>query len=130
VVLVDSSVWISLLSKKPKWQLTPDQLLQIATCPPVIQEILQGFTDERNYQDFKANFLSLPRYGDPIDNSIFVKAAELYRRGRKKGLTIRSSVDCLIAAIAIEHNVCVWHDDRDFKTIARFSALEQTQKIR
>jgi predicted nucleic acid-binding protein len=47
----------------------------------------------------------------------------MYRSGRRRGLTIRSSADCLIAAIAIENRVPVWHKDRDFAAIATFTDL-------
>jgi predicted nucleic acid-binding protein len=54
---------------------------------------------------------------------LYLKAAAIYREGRSRGYTIRSAIDCLIAAIAIEHSVPVWHRDRDFSTIARYTSL-------
>jgi predicted nucleic acid-binding protein len=44
-------------------------------------------------------------------------------------MAIRSSADCLIAAIAIANGIPVWHRDRDFATIARFTLLEQAQSL-
>ena len=69
-------------------------------------------------------FLALPLLSDPLKSETFLRAAEIYRQGRRKGYTIRSSVDCLIAAIAIENRVPIWHRDRDFGAIARYTALE------
>jgi len=54
---------------------------------------------------------------------MFLEAAELFRQGRRRGYTIRSSVDCLIAAVAIHNRVPVWHQDRDFTAIARYTSL-------
>ena len=45
-------------------------------------------------------------------------------QNRRKGYTIRSPIDCLIAAIAIDNQVAVWHKDRDFDVIAQYTALE------
>ncbi len=54
----------------------------------------------------------------------FLAAAEIYRQGHRKGYTIRSSMDCLIAAIALDHKLPVWHKDRDFENIACFTSLQ------
>jgi predicted nucleic acid-binding protein len=53
----------------------------------------------------------------------FLAAAAIYRDGRRRGYTIRSTVDCLIAAVAVENGASVWHRDRDFDAIARFTNL-------
>jgi predicted nucleic acid-binding protein len=58
---------------------------------------------------------------------LFVAAAEIYRQGRRRGITIRSSTDCLIAAIAIDYGIPVWHRDRDFRAISRYTALEAVE---
>jgi predicted nucleic acid-binding protein len=65
-----------------------------------------------------------PRLSDPLPVKVFLDAAEIYRRGRQKGSTIRSSTDCLIAAIAIENRTPIWHRDRDFSLIASYTSLE------
>jgi predicted nucleic acid-binding protein len=67
---------------------------------------------------------AIPGLSDPIPLALYLEAAEIYRQGRRKGLTIRSSVDCLIAAIAIRNAVPVWHRDRAFEALARFTSLE------
>ena len=55
---------------------------------------------------------------------LFLEAADLYAAARRRGITIRSSVDCLIASIAIWHKTPVWHCDRDFDRLAAFTRLE------
>ena len=70
----------------------------------------------------------MPRLGDPLSLHTLLSAAEIYRQGRPKGYTIRSSADCLIAAIAIESRVPVWHKDRDFRLITRYTSLETVER--
>jgi hypothetical protein len=72
---------------------------------------------------FRESFTRIPRLSDPLPFSTFLEAAEIYNFGRRKGYTIRASTDCLIAAIAIQNDVPVWHKDRDFTVIARFTRL-------
>ena len=123
MILVDTSVWISLLHGRPKAGLGNEQLLNFVTCGPVIQEVLQGIRDDAWSNLFRNDFLAIPRLCDPMPAAVFLKAAQIYRQGRQRGYTIRSSVDCLIAAIAIENEVPVWHRDRDYSAIARFTSL-------
>ena len=60
---------------------------------------------------------------NPVSLEIFDEAVGLYRRARKHGLTIRSSVDCLIGACALRHNLTVISHDRDFGALAKVSEL-------
>ena len=53
-----------------------------------------------------------------------MRAAEIYRSLRKKGLTIRKPVDCMIASVAVEHDLLLLHNDRDFDQIVKRSALK------
>jgi predicted nucleic acid-binding protein len=124
MMLVDTSIWIEMLAGKPGYDMREQDLPLIVTCAPVIQEITQGLRPGRESEIFREAFLAIPVIGDPLSLSTFLAAADIYRQGWRKGYTIRSSVDCLIAAIAIEHHVPVWHRDRDFAAIARFTALE------
>ena len=71
----------------------------------------------------KRRLLGLPRLTDPIPADVYLEAADIYRLAKRKGFTIRSSVDCVIAAIAIRHDMPLLQADRDFDVIARFSAL-------
>src|ERR1700678_1111433 len=124
MILVDTSVWIELLAGRPGYDMREEDVPLLATCAPVIQEIVQGLRPGAESETFRRAFLAIPVLGDPLPLNTFLAAADIYRQGRRKGFTIRSSVDCLVAAIAIEHNVPVWHRDRDFTNIARFTALE------
>jgi len=60
-----------------------------------------------------------------MEEGVFLEAAELYRAARRNGLTVRSGVDCLIAACALRHALEVLHHDRDYSALARVSDLRQ-----
>jgi predicted nucleic acid-binding protein len=89
-----------------------------------VQEVLQGVKPGHTRDTFREAFGALPALSDPVGLDLFLAAADIYRLGRRKGLTIRSSVDCLIAAIAIRNAAPVWHRDRDFTAISTYTALE------
>ena len=127
MILVDTSIWIELLAGKPRYVVREEDLLRFVTCGPVVQEVLQGLRPGLQSDAFRTAFLAIPVLGDPFPLGLFVSAAEIYRQGRRRGITIRSSVDCLIAAIAIEYGIPVWHRDRDFREIARYTALEAVE---
>jgi predicted nucleic acid-binding protein len=95
----------------------------VVTCLPVIQEVLQGFRDENAYRVAREGMSALPIVEPSLGLPVFEDAASLYRLARRAGLTIRSSVDCLIAVCAIRNDVEVIHRDRDFEALARISPL-------
>jgi predicted nucleic acid-binding protein len=127
MILVDTSIWIELLAGRPRYVIREDDLQRFVTCGPVVQEVLQGLRPGLQSDAFRAAFLAIPVLSDPVPLGLFIAAAEIYRQGRRRGITIRSSADCLIAAIAIEHGIPVWHRDRDFSAIARYTALEAVE---
>jgi hypothetical protein len=122
-------VWIELLNGELGSGVTETELLNFATCGPIVQEVLQGLRDDPASAAVREGLLALPVLSDPLPIALFLSAAEIYRLGRAKGYTIRSSTDCLIAAIAIENGVLVWHKDRDFEAIARYTSL-RTRRTR
>jgi len=124
LILIDTSVWVDLLGKAKKYRLSEDELGDVVTCPPIIQEVLQGIKDERARDLVRDRFLALTRVGDPVVIDLYLMGADIYLTGRQKGLTIRSSIDCLIAAIALKDRLTIWHNDRDFENIAKFTALK------
>ncbi len=126
MVLVDTSVWVELFRKDTS--LRPDavfDLEEVVTCLPVVQEVLQGFRDEAAYRSAREAMTALPIVESPLSWAVVERAVELYRLARRRGLTVRSSVDCLIAACAIRHNLTVMHRDRDFPALAQVSALRE-----
>jgi predicted nucleic acid-binding protein len=124
VILVDTSVWIEVFSGRSRLNL--EQVVEfdeIVTCLPVLQEVLQGFRDERAFQTAREAMHALPMVESPLRLSVFDEAVDLYRSARRMGLTIRSSVDCLIAVCALRNDLTVLHHDRDFDLLSRVSPL-------
>jgi predicted nucleic acid-binding protein len=131
VLLVDTSVWIEVFRRGTTFQLeSVADLEEVVTCLPVIQEVLQGFRDERAFQVARESLYALPIVESPLQRAVFDEAIELYRRSRQAGVTVRSSVDCLIAACALRHGLTVVHRDRDFNRLARISPLEAHDILR
>ena len=128
MILVDTSVWIELLRQTIR--VDQDSFLEFVTCEPVLQEVLQGVARDALHNQFQDALLALPRLDDPLPVEAFLQAAEIYRTARRKGYTVRSGVDCLIAAIALRHDVAVWNRNRDFETIARFTSLRTRRSAR
>ena len=125
MLLVDTSVWIEVFRKPSRLRL--DAVVDfddVVTCLPVVQEVLQGFRDERAFQTAREAMYALPMVASPVTQPVFDQAIELYRAARRAGITIRSGVDCLVAACAIRHSLAVLHRDRDFDVLAKVSSLE------
>jgi predicted nucleic acid-binding protein len=127
-LIIDSSVWIDGFNPKTN---TPEkeilkQLIQndypIYLCPIIYQEILQGIREEKAFIKMKT---ILQQYRMLNLDLMYVTnhAVDLYRHLRKKGITIRKSVDCLIASYAIIADMHILHSDNDFTQIAKESKL-------
>ncbi len=126
MLLVDTSAWIEVFRKPARIRLEQlGDLDEIVTCLPVIQEVLQGFRDEVTFRTAREAMWSFPVVEAPLRREVFEEAVALYRAARRAGFTVRSGVDCIIAACAIRHSLTVVHVDRDFDRIARVSALQQ-----
>jgi len=85
------------------------------------QELLQGSRDEREYQTLHDYLVTQPLLYP--DHETFEEAARLFYRARKQGITLRSSIDALIAVTAIQHELILLHNDRDFRHIATLVPL-------
>ena len=126
VYLVDTSVWIRHFSSHDPLDLrdscAPDERV---ICLPIYQELLQGIREESHYRSLRTILGAARFVENPLRQPVFDHAVVLYRLARKQGLTIRSSVDCLIAACAIRNNLVVLHSDRDFSDLSRVSSLRE-----
>ena len=127
MLLVDTSAWIEVFRRDPL--LTLDDLTddrdRIATCLPVIHEVLQGFDDERAFRIAQTAMYALPCVEAPMGRAVVDSAIDIFRRARRVGVTVRSGADCLIAACAVRHGLTVWHCDRDYRQLARVAPLQQ-----
>lgn len=120
MILVDTSVWIDWLRQgtRPATRAL-DRLIDeddIVLVPVVVQELLQGARGAAQLAELRTHFEALPMLGFSLRT--YADAGALYARCRWAGITPRSPHDCLIAQTAIEHDVPLLHDDRDFASIA------------
>ena len=131
MVLVDTSVWIEVFRTSSVVRLESIvEFDDIVTCLPVVQEVLQGFDAEPAFLRAQESMLALPIVESPLGVDVYAEAVGLYRAARRLGLTVRSGVDCLIAACALRHQLEVLHCDRDFDALARISALRSRNVMR
>ena len=126
MTLVDTSAWIAFFRRRDPIDLeTFVPMDEVATCLPVLQEVLQGMKEEATFRRAAVSLRALPTVGSPLTEAVFLEAVDLYRTARRAGWTVRSGVDCLIAACAIRHDLEVLHDDRDFPALAKVSSLRE-----
>ena len=130
MVLVDTSVWVEVFRRPSRFKLeSVADLEEVVTCLPVLQEVLQGFRDERAFQIAREAMHALPIVESPLQIEVFEEAVNLYRLARRAGATIRSGVDCVIAACAIRHELTVLYHDRDFEALTRISPLRAQEVL-
>ncbi|MFM2118907.1 MAG: hypothetical protein RL722_375 [Pseudomonadota bacterium] len=126
-MLVDTTVWIDLLRGRATPTVARLRALlasgEAQIAPVIVQELLQGASDERSLDTLTRRFTVLPMLEPRADGATHAEAGRLYARCRWAGLTIRSPHDCLIAQTAIEQGVGLLHDDRDFEFIAGIEPL-------
>ena len=130
LLLVDTSVWIEVFRKPGRLRIEAiTRLDEVHTCLPVVQEVLQGFRDEAAFRLARDAMFSFPVVESPLRPEVFEEAVGLYRAARRAGRTIRSGVDCLIAACAIRNGLTVLHHDRDFRELTDVSPLKAREAL-
>ena len=129
--LVDTSVWIDFLrGSSTEVVETLKTLLRnrvpLGITAMIYQGLLQGAASEADFKRFRQYFGS-QRFYHPLDAvASYLAAARIYFVCRRQGITVRSTIDCLIARIAIEHELILLESDRDFEGIAQ--ALPQLRR--
>ena len=131
MILVDTSVWIDFFrGEDSKECLALQHLLanesDISITEIIFTEILQGIRQDKDFIRVRDFLYEIPLATDK-GLQTYLAAAEIYRNCRKKGKTVRKTVDCLIAAICIENDRALLHKDSDFNQIASCSALKSIQ---
>ena len=127
--LIDTSVWIDFLRGRSTQSVRNfneilEENLAYGITGVIYQEILQGASSAEDFKQL-ANYLSTQRFFHFKDQvKSYENAAKIYYQCRQEGITIRSSIDCLIAQIAIEHKLTLVHSDKDFERISRVTSLK------
>lgn len=127
MIVVDTSVWIDVLNERGSPQaLRCVELIEggepVALTDIVFTEILQGFGSDREAHLVERHLRAFPVLRlDGLDD--FALAADLYRRARRAGVTIRKTLDCLIAAPCVRTGAPILHADADFDRLAECTPL-------
>lgn len=128
MILVDTSVWIDFLkgansSERYLLHRLIQEEEEISITEIILTEILQGIKEEDDLKRLKGYLLEFPIYR-PKGIQTYLKAAEIYRDCRKKGRTLRKTVDCIITAICLENNLTLFHKDSDFNLIEECTGIK------
>ena len=126
MILVDSSVWIDYFNGNTTWAVERlDQLLgseQLAIGDLILTEVLQGFASERNFRAAEQMLTSL-QIVELGGREIAIQAAKNFRVLRKAGVTVRKTIDTVIATRCIESGYELLHDHRDFDPFVKHLGL-------
>ncbi len=130
--VVDSSVWIDYFNGRQSIETeTLDRALGrevIVIGDIILAEVLQGFRHDRDYLQAKArlrHFPIVPMLGE----TMAITAADNYRRLRKQGVTVRKTIDVIIASYCIEQALPLLYSDRDFDPMVAMLGLQPLPKL-
>ena len=129
MVLVDTSILIDFLrgtdNARVGWfQYILDNNIPFGISPLTYLEVLQGTRTDKDYATVKS-YLETQRFFGLLDEKeSYAAAARIYFDCRRKGITINSTVDCLIAQTAIENDLTLLHNDADFDRMRKVAPLK------
>ena len=117
MIFVDSSVWIDYFNGNPTQETNKlDTIIGISPIclgDIVLTEVLRGFRNDQDFETAKALFTAL-NIVQVLNISIAIKSASNFRSLRQKGVTIRKTIDVIIATYCIENQVPLLFSDKDF----------------
>ena len=127
MIMVDSSVWIDYFNG----QVSPEVVCldntlgikPVVIGDNILTEVLQGFRGDKEYKKAKYLLTALPVL-QLSDEFLAVKSAENYRLLRKQGITVRKTIDTIIATYCIEQNIPLLFSDKDFLPFVKLLSLE------
>jgi predicted nucleic acid-binding protein len=127
-VLVDTSVWADFFNGYPSAEEKALSRLiagddEIFTCGVVLAEVFQGLRRDKGRAEIVRLFRELV-FVEPSGMEAYLRAADVYRALRRRGVTVRSTIDCLIAVIAEENECNVLARDRDLQTVLASGLLK------
>ena len=127
MVIVDTTVWIDLLggqqNAQAAWLAREIPQQRIGLTDLILCEVLQGIRGDAVFRQVKQKLMKFELY-DSGGVDLAVAAAENYRELRAEGITIRKTIDCLIATFCIEGGHSLLHRDRDFEPFEKYFGLK------
>jgi len=117
IVVVETSVWVDFFrgvrNPHTEWVLRASGRRTLGTLDLILCEVLRGVPREVDYERIKAKMLALDLYNSGGEQ-MALESAQNYRKLRARGITIRKTIDCIIATYCIRHGFALLHKDRDF----------------
>lgn len=127
MILVDSSVLIDYFNGKENWQTEKlDEILGkevVIIGDYILIEVLQGFKSDKDFNTAKNILNSFPCL-NILGEELAIKCAINYRKLRRKGITIRKTVDVIISTFCIENHIQILHNDKDFFPFEKYLGLQ------
>jgi predicted nucleic acid-binding protein len=127
MIFVDSSVLIDYFNGKENWQVEKlDEMLGkevLVLGDYVLVEVLQGFKSDKDYSIAQNVLSSFPCFSI-CGEEIAIKSANNYRILRKKGITVRKTIDVIIGTFCLENDFILLHNDKDFFPLERHLGLK------
>ena len=127
MILVDSSVWIDFFNGIPSQETDRlDGLLgqdMVATGDLILVEVLQGFRNDPDFRAAQQALSKLPSF-DLLGRERSHRVAVRYRRLRRNGVTIRKTIDVVIASFCIDEGIPLLFSDRDFLPMVKYLGLK------
>jgi len=129
MILVDTSILIDYFKGAEdksieKFNLILDKEIPFGINHFIYMEVLQGSKTEKDYRILKKYLDTQKFYGLKKGRESYAEAAKMYLKLRRKGVTIKSTIDCLIARVAIENDLFLLHNDTDFARISKHFPLK------
>ena len=127
MILIDSSVWIDYFNgiQTPQTDWLDSSLgnTPIIIGDLILTEVLQGFQRDKDFKTAKDLLLGIP-YMAMGGQSLSLQSAINCRYLRKKGITVRKTIDIIIGTFCIQNQLALLHCDRDFDPMVKFLGLE------
>jgi predicted nucleic acid-binding protein len=127
MILVDSSVWIDYFNGnktvQTDWLDSSLGNIPIIISDLILTEVLQGFQSDKDFKIARNILLGIP-FMSMGGRALAIESAMNYRLLRRKGVTVRKTIDVIIGTFCIRHQLTLLHDDRDFDPMVKFLGLE------
>jgi predicted nucleic acid-binding protein len=127
MILVDSSVWIDYFNgrktTKTDWLDSALGDEQIIVGDLILAEVLQGFQSDNDFKTARTLLLAFP-FMEMVGQELAIKSALNYRLLRKKGVTVRKTIDVMIGTFCLNYQLSLLHDDRDFDPMEKYLNLK------
>lgn len=127
MILVDTTVWIDFFAARSLPHVVVLETIikrreNICICGIILTEVLQGIRQDTEFRKTRDLFNSLILL--PMPYTVFLRSADIYRKLRKIGITIRKPLDCMIASVAIENDIPLLRNDKGFQPIEKHCGLK------